>query len=138
MADGGLDVPSKKIVLDVGRASFYMKIAILGLIIVCLGVGAGAVEVVNSSTDWVWAWTVSAFLLPIALLITTRFVGPQVAKKVELPILVAGAVMFTASGALVIDPPTMPALLALGSLCIITALLMAIDAVLVVVIILRG
>ena len=64
MADGGLDVPSKKIVLDVGRASFYLKIAILGLIIVCLGVGAGAVEVVNSSTDWVWAWTVSAFLLP--------------------------------------------------------------------------
>ena len=40
MADGGLDVPSKKIVLDVGRVSFYLKIAILGLIIVCLGVGA--------------------------------------------------------------------------------------------------
>ena len=139
MADGGLDVPSKKIVLDVGRVSFYLKIAILGLIIVCLGVGEGAVEVLDRTTDWQWAWTVSsAFLLPIALLITTRFVGPHVAKKVELPILVAGAVMFTASGALVIDPPTMPALLALGSLCIITALLMAIDAVLVVVIILRG
>ena len=138
MADGGLDVPSKKIVLDVGRASFYLKIAILGLIIVCLGVGAGAVEVVNSSTDWVWAWTVSAFLLSIALLITTRFVGPQVAKKVELPILAAGAVMFIASGAIVINTHASSACLALGSLCIITALLMAIDAVLVVVIIFRG
>ena len=145
MADGGLDVPSKKVVLDVGRVSFYLKIAILGLIIVCLGVGGGAVpEVYRQSTDWQWAWTVSsAFLLPIALLITTRFVGPHVAKKVELPILVAGAVMFTTSGALVIGSVIgsvigLPAFLALGSLCIITALLMAIDAVLVVVIILRG
>ena len=144
MADGGLDVPSKKIVLDVGRVSFYLKIAILGLIIVCLGVGEGAVQEEYRTTDWQWAWTVSsAFLLPIALLITTRFVGPQVAKKVELPILVAGAVMFTTSGALVIGSVIgsvigLPAFLALGSLCIITALLMAIDAVLVVVIILRG
>ena len=40
MADRGLDMPSKKIVLDVGRVSFYLKIAILGLIIVPLGVGA--------------------------------------------------------------------------------------------------
>ena len=135
---------SKKIVLDVGRVSFYLKIAILGLIIVCLGVGEGAVQEEYRTTDWQWAWTVSsAFLLPIALLITTRFVGPQVAKKVELPILVAGAVMFTVSGALVIGSDIgsvigLPAFLALGSLCIITALLMAIDAVLVVVIILRG
>ena len=137
MADGG-HVPSKKIVLDVGRASFFLKIAILGLIIICLGVGAGAVETVDSPTDWVWAWTLSAFLLPTALLIITRFIGPQVAKKVELPILAAGAVMFMASGAIVINTHASSACLALGSLCIITALLMAIDAVLVAVIIFRG
>ena len=137
MADGG-HVPSKKIVLDVGRASFFLKIAILGLIIICLGVGAGAVGTVDSPTDWVWAWTLSAFLLPTALLIITRFIGPQVAKKVELPILAAGAVMFIASGAIVINTHASSACLALGSLCIITALLMAIDAVLVAVIIFRG
>ena len=137
MADGG-HVPSKKIVLDVGRASFFLKIAILGLITICLGVGAGAVGTVDSSTDWVWAWTLSAFLLPTALLIITRFIGPQVAKNVELPILAAGAVMFMASGAIVINTHASSACLALGSLCIITALLMAIDAVLVAVIIVRG
>ena len=137
MADGG-HVPSKKIVLDVGRASFFLKIAILGQIIICLGVGAGAVGTIDSSIDWVWAWTLSAFLLPTALLIITRFIGPQVAKKVELPVLAAGAVMFTASGAIVINTHASSACLALGSLCIITALLMAIDAVLVVVIIFRG
>ena len=137
MADGG-HVPSKKIVLDVGRASFFLKIAILGLIIISLGVGAGAVGTVDSPTDWVWAWTLSAFLLPTALLIITRFIGPQVAKNVELPILAAGAVMFMASGAIVINTHASSACLALGSLCIITALLMAIDAVLVAVIIFRG
>ena len=84
MADGG-HVPSKKIVLDVGRASFFLKIAILGQIIICLGVGAGAVRTVDSSTDWVWAWTLSAFLLPTALLIITRFIGPQVQKMSNYP-----------------------------------------------------
>ena len=60
MADGGLDVPSKKIVLDVGRASFYLKIAILGLIIVCLGLNIGALGVLDGGR--------ASFYLKIAIL----------------------------------------------------------------------
>ena len=60
MADGGLDVPSKKIVLDVGRVSFYLKIAILGLIIVCLGLNIGALGVLDGGR--------ASFYLKIAIL----------------------------------------------------------------------
>ena len=47
-------------VLDIGRASFYLKIAILGLIIVCLGLIIGALGVLDGGT--------ASFYLKIAIL----------------------------------------------------------------------
>ena len=65
MADGGLDVPSKKIVLDVGRVSFYLKIAILGLIIVPLGVGALGTLYIIIGAPIMWRYNYDRYSMPL-------------------------------------------------------------------------
>ena len=129
--------------MNLGTVSLVLKCVTLGLVCICLGVGIGAVDQVNGTAgEWLWAWTVSAFLLPLALMIGARLMDRPIPKVLELATLTLGALLFLASGSWIIDHvilwPTGSGLqvvrekyLALGAMCIITSIPMVADAVIV-------
>ena len=124
--------------------SLVLKCISLGLICICLGLGIGGVGSVSGkyAGEWLWAWTVSAFLLPVALMIGARLMNMPIPKELELATLILGALLFLASGSWIIDHvilwPTGSGLqvvrekyLALGAMCIITSMPMVVDAMIV-------
>ena len=90
--------------MNLGTVSLVLKCVTLGLVCICLGVGIGAVgEVKGTAGEWLWAWTVSAFLLPLALMIGARLMDDPIPKELELATLILGALLFIASGSWIID-----------------------------------
>ena len=57
----------------------------------------------GTAGEWLWAWTISAFLLPVALMIGARLMNMPIPKELELATLILGALLFLASGSWVID-----------------------------------
>ena len=129
--------------MNLGTLSLVLKCVTLGLVCICLGVGIGAVGKVNETAgEWLWAWTVSAFLLPLALMIGARLMDHPIPKELELATLILGALLFLASGSWIIDQvsPFVSLLpsgskveeyTALGAMCIITSMPMVVDAMVV-------
>ena len=130
--------------MNLGTVSLVLKCVILGLVCICLGVGIGAVgrvggEVKGTAGEWLWAWTVSAFLLPLALMIGARLMDRPIPKELELATLILGALLFLASGSWIIDRISLwpsgitmkEEYTALGAMCIITSMPMVVDAMIV-------
>ena len=129
--------------------SLVLKCISLGLICICLGLGIGGVRAVGGTIEggtageWLWAWTVSAFLLPVALMIGARLMNRPIPIELELATLILGALLFLASGSWIIDQVSLLTLLtrrsgfkmeeftALGAMCIITSMPMVVDAMIV-------
>ena len=87
MGEGG-----NRTTMILGTVSLVLKCVTLGLVCICLGVGIGAVDQVNGTAgEWLWAWTVSAFLLPLALMIGARLMDRPIPKELELAYLILGA-----------------------------------------------
>ena len=95
----------------------------------------------GTAGEWLWAWTVSAFLLPVALMIGARLMNMPIPKELELATLILGALLFLASGSWTIDLVSpLPSgsrmkeeYTALGAMCIITSMPMVADAMIVAV-----
>ena len=126
--------------MNLDRGSLVFKCVTLGLVCICLGVGIGAVGQVNGTAgEWLWAWTVSAFLLPLALMIGARLMDRPIPKELELATLILGALLFLASGSWIIDRISLwpsgitmkEEYTALGAMCIITSMPMVVDAMIV-------
>ena len=135
--------------MNLGTVSLVLKCVILGLVCICLGVGIGAVGQVGGTVqgtvvqgtagEWLWAWTVSAFLLPLALMIGARLMDRPIPKELELATLILGALLFLASGSWIIDRISLwpsgitmkEEYTALGAMCIITSMPMVVDAMIV-------
>ena len=130
--------------------SLVLKCISLGLICICLGLGIGGVNKVGGTIvggtieggtagEWLWAWTVSAFLLPVALMIGARLMNRPIPKELELATLLLGALLFLASGSWIIDRISLwpsgitmkEEYTALGAMCIITSMPMVVDAMIV-------
>ena len=119
--------------------SLVLKCISLGLICICLGLGIGGVRAVGvtieggTAGEWLWAWTVSAFLLPMALMIGARLMNRPIPIELELATLILGALLFLASGSWIIDNVShyYSKYIALGAMCIITSFSMVADAVIV-------
>merc|ERR1712108_17451 len=124
--------------MNLGTVSLVLKCLTLVLVCICLGVGIGAVRIVQDTAgQWLWAWTVSAFLLPVALMIGARLMDRPIPKELELATLILGALLFLASGSWIINQvsPASGFKLkeeeTLGAMCIITSMAMVADAVIV-------
>ena len=132
--------------MNLGTVSLVLKCVTLGLVCICLGVGIGAVGQVGGTVqgtavqgtagEWLWAWTVSAFLLPLALMIGARLMDRPIPKELELATLILGALLFLASGSWIIDNDPdlgfpIAKWTALGAMCIITSMPMVVDAMIV-------
>ena len=132
--------------MNLGTVSLVLKCVTLGLVCICLGVGIEGIGIVNGTVNgagqWLWAWTVSAFLLPLALMIGARLMDDPIPKELELATLILGALLFLASGSWIIDNFPQAARyyskhIALGAMCIITSFSMIADAVIVTMIFLK-
>ena len=141
MGEGG-----NRTTMILGTVSLVLKCVTLGLVCICLGVGIGAVDQVNGTAgEWLWAWTVCAFLLPLALMIGARLMDRPIPKELELATLILGALLFLASGSWIIDRISLwpsgitmkEEYTALGAMCIITSFSMIADAVIVAMTFLR-
>ena len=137
MGEGG-----NRTTMILGTVSLVLKCVTLGLVCICLGVGIGAVDQVNGTAgEWLWAWTVCAFLLPLALMIGARLMDRPIPKVLELATLTLGALLFLASGSWIIDRISLwpsgitmkEEYTALGAMCIITSMPMVADAMIVAV-----
>jgi len=123
------------------RASFkkpngFLKLIALVLIIICIGLardlhGSGG-SLGGIDYNWLVITTTAGFCIIILLLIIGRAMGGM-PIQVELVALLLGTIMFVASGSVVIDTyrsslfKNRDQALALGSMCIITGLVMFID-----------
>jgi len=124
------------------KASFrqpngFLKLIALVLIIICIGLARGGVKgypvPLTTDYDWLVTTTTCGFCIIMLLLIIARAMGGM-AIQAELVALLLGTIMFIASGSVVIDqhregiiPSTRNPALALGSICIGTALVMFVD-----------
>jgi len=121
------------------KASFrkpngFLKLITLVLIIICIGLARGGGSIrgdeVNPDYSWLVITTTCGFCIITLLLIIGRAMGGM-PIQVELVALLLGTIMFVASGSVVIDTHRTltgnSTALPLGSMCIITGLVMFID-----------
>jgi len=130
------------------KASFrkpngFLKLITLVLIIICIGLARGGRSIrgeigfpidlnerVHPDYSWLVITTTCGFCIITLLLIIGRAMGGM-PIQVELVALLLGTIMFVASGSVVIDTHRTltgnSTALALGSMCIITGLVMFID-----------
>jgi len=120
------------------KASFrkpngFLKLITLVLIIICIGLARGSIRgEIGFPIDYYWLviTTTCGFCIITLLLIIGRAMGGM-PIQVELVALLLGTIMFVASGSVVIDTHRTltgnSTALPLGSMCIITGLVMFID-----------
>jgi len=124
------------------KASFrqpngFLKLIALVHIIICIGLARGGVKgspiPLSVDYDWLVTTTTCGFCIIMFLLIIARAMGGM-AVQAELVALLLGTIMFIASGSVVIDTHRQSIItgiynpaMALGAICIATALVMFVD-----------